>query len=102
MSENTERGQRQTLTGRVVSDKMDKTVVVAVERTVMHDLYRRYMRRTSKFHAHDERNECAVGDEVVIVSCRPLSATKRWRVQEVLKRADGATAPAERSQATKS
>jgi small subunit ribosomal protein S17 len=90
MSENTERGQRQTLTGRVVSDKMDKTVVVAVERTVMHDLYQRYMRRTSKFHAHDERNECKVGDEVVIVSCRPISATKRWRVQEVVKRAEGA------------
>ena len=90
MSENTERGQRQTLTGRVVSDKMDKTVVVAVERTVMHDLYQRYMRRTSKFHAHDERNECRVGDEVVIVSCRPMSATKRWRVQEVVKRAEGA------------
>ena len=89
MSENTERGQRQTLTGRVVSDKMDKTVVVAVERTVMHDLYQRYMRRTSKFHAHDERNECRVGDEVVIVSCRPMSATKRWRVQEVVKRAEG-------------
>ena len=97
MSENTERGQRQTLTGRVVSDKMDKTVVVAVERTVMHDLYQRYMRRTSKFHAHDERNECRVGDEVVIVSCRPLSATKRWRVQQVVKRAEGAerTATAE-------
>jgi small subunit ribosomal protein S17 len=94
MSENTDRGQRQTLTGRVVSDKMDKTVVVAVERTVMHDLYQRYMRRTSKFHAHDEANECHVGDEVVIVSCRPLSATKRWRVQEVLKRADGAERPA--------
>ena len=90
MSENTERGQRQTLTGRVVSDKMDKTVVVAVERTVMHDLYQRYMRRTSKFHAHDERNECRVGDEVVIVSCRPLSASKRWRVQEIVKRAEGA------------
>ena len=90
MSENTERGQRQTLVGRVVSDKMDKTVVVAVERTVMHDLYQRYMRRTSKFHAHDERNECRVGDEVVIVSCRPLSATKRWRVQQVVKRAEGA------------
>ena len=90
MSENTERGQRQTLTGRVVSDKMDKTVVVAVERTVMHDLYQRYMRRTSKFHAHDERNECRVGDEVVIVSCRPLSASKRWRVQEIVKRAESA------------
>jgi small subunit ribosomal protein S17 len=89
MSESNQSGQRQTLVGRVVSDKMDKTVVVAVERTVVHDLYQRYMRRTSKFHAHDERNECKVGDEVVIVSSRPLSATKRWRVQRVVKRAEG-------------
>jgi small subunit ribosomal protein S17 len=89
MSESKEAGHRQTLTGRVVSDKMDKTVVVAVERTVVHGLYQRYLRRTSKFHAHDERNECHVGDEVVIVSARPLSRTKRWRVQRVLKRAEG-------------
>ena len=88
MSENTERARRQTLTGRVVSDKMDKTVVVAVERTVVHGLYQRYQRRTSKFHAHDEANQCKVGDQVVIVSCRPVSATKRWRVSEVLKRAE--------------
>jgi small subunit ribosomal protein S17 len=88
MSENTDRARRQTLTGRVVSDKMDKTVVVAVERTVVHGLYQRYLRRTSKFHAHDESNQCKVGDEVVIVSCRPLSATKRWRVSEVVKRAE--------------
>jgi small subunit ribosomal protein S17 len=88
MSENSERARRQTLTGRVVSDKMDKTVVVAVERTVVHGLYQRYQRRTSKFHAHDEANQCHVGDEVVIVSCRPLSRTKRWRVSEVVKRAE--------------
>jgi small subunit ribosomal protein S17 len=88
MSENTERARRQTLSGRVVSDKMDKTVVVAVERTVVHGLYQRYLRRTSKFHAHDESNQCKVGDQVVIVSCRPMSRTKRWRVSEVLKRAE--------------
>ena len=88
MSENTERARRQTLTGRVVSDKMDKTVVVSVERTVVHGLYQRYQRRTSKFHVHDEANQCKVGDEVVIVSCRPMSATKRWRVSEVVKRAE--------------
>jgi small subunit ribosomal protein S17 len=88
MSENTERARRQTLTGRVVSDKMDKTVVVAVERTVVHGLYQRYQRRTSKFHAHDETNQCKVGDQVVIVSCRPMSASKRWRVSEVVKRAE--------------
>jgi small subunit ribosomal protein S17 len=88
MSENTERARRQTLTGRVVSDKMDKTVIVAVERTIVHGLYQRYLRRTSRFHAHDEANQCKVGDEVVIVSCRPISATKRWRVSEVVKRAE--------------
>lgn len=89
MSDSKAAGHRQTLVGRVVSDKMNKTVVVAVERTVVHDLYQRYLRRTSKFHAHDERNECKVGDEVEIVSSRPLSATKRWRVQRVVKRAEG-------------
>jgi small subunit ribosomal protein S17 len=89
MSESNAAGHRQTLVGRVVSDKMDKTVVVAVERTVVHGLYQRYLRRTSRFHAHDERNECKVGDEVVIVSSRPLSRTKRWRVQQVVKRAEG-------------
>ena len=89
MSENTEtRGRQQELVGRVVSEKMDKTVVVAVERTVMHRLYQRYVRRTNRFHAHDEKNECRVGDEVVIAACRPLSKTKRWRVREVLKRAE--------------
>ena len=87
MSENTERARRQTLTGRVVSDKMDKTVVVAVERTIVHGLYQRYLRRTSRFHAHDEANQCKVGDEVVIVSCRPMSATKRWRLVSVVEKA---------------
>jgi small subunit ribosomal protein S17 len=66
---------------------MDKTVVVAVETTIMHRLYQRYMRRTKKFHAHDEGNQCRVGDQVVIASTRPLSKTKRWRVREILKRA---------------
>jgi small subunit ribosomal protein S17 len=79
---------KRVLTGRVVSDKMDKTVIVAVERTIVHGLYHRYLRRTSRFHAHDEANQCKVGDEVVIVSCRPVSATKRWRVSEVVKRAE--------------
>lgn len=84
---NTERGRRQVLTGTVISDKMDKTVVVTVERTVMHRLYQRYVRRTAKFAAHDERNECRVGDRVVIVSARPLSKRKRWRVREIVERA---------------
>ncbi|MBZ0115021.1 MAG: 30S ribosomal protein S17 [Thermoanaerobaculia bacterium] len=79
---------RQTLIGRVVSTKMDKTVVVQVERTIMHSLYQRYMRRNKKYHAHDEANACNVGDEVVIMACRPLSKTKQWRVREVLKQAE--------------
>lgn len=82
-----ERGRSQVLTGTVVSDKMDKTVVVAVERTVIHRLYHRYAKRTKKFVAHDEKNECNVGDRVEIVSSRPLSRTKRWRVRQILERA---------------
>lgn len=78
---------RQVLQGIVVGDKMDKTVTVVVERTVMHRLYQRYMKRTKKFAAHDESNECRIGDRVIIVACRPLSKLKRWRVQEILTRA---------------
>ena len=76
--------RRQTLVGTVVSDKMDKTVTVEVERTVMHRLYHRYVRQRKKFAAHDERNECRPGDRVVIVACRPLSKRKRWRVREIV------------------
>jgi small subunit ribosomal protein S17 len=83
------RGRRQVKVGTVVSDKMDKTVVVAVTNTVMHRLYHRYMKRTSKFYADDPQNDCGMGDQVRIVSSRPLSKLKRWRVQEVLKRAEG-------------
>lgn len=82
--------RRQILVGRVVSDKMDKTVVVAVESTMMHRLYQRYVRRTKRFHAHDETNQCRLGDEVVITASRPRSKTKRWRVREILKRPEGA------------
>lgn len=82
-----ERPLRQTLTGIVVSDKMDKTVTVVVERTIMHRLYKRFVKRTAKFAAHDEKNECKVGDRVVIVSSRPLSKNKRWRVREIVERA---------------
>jgi len=82
-----ERGRRQVLIGTVVSDKMDKTVVVKVERTVVHRLYQRYMKRTSKFTAHDEKNECRLGDRVSIVQSRPLSKSKRWRVREIVERA---------------
>lgn len=80
-------GRRQTFVGTVVSDKMDKTVTVEVERTVMHRLYHRYLTRRKKFAAHDERNECRVGDRVVIVASRPLSKRKRWRVREIVERA---------------
>lgn len=83
------RGRQQVKIGTVVSDKMDKTVVVAVTNTVMHRLYHRYVKRTSKFYAHDPKNECRIGDEVRIESSRPLSRLKRWRVKEVLKRAEG-------------
>jgi len=82
------RGNRQLKVGTVVSNKMKDTVVVAVERPVMDRLYQRFVRRTTKFHAHDKGNRCQVGDRVQIVSTRPLSKTKRWAVREVLKRAE--------------
>lgn len=82
------RGQRQVKTGVVVSNKMDKSVVVAVQKTYMHPLYLRYLKQTTKFVAHDEQNQCSIGDTVSIVSSRPLSRTKRWRVNAILKRAE--------------
>ena len=83
------RGRQQVKVGTVVSNKMDKTVIVTVTNTVMHRLYHRYMKRTSKFYAHDPENTCRIGDQVRIVSARPMSRLKRWRVDEVLKRAEG-------------
>ncbi|NIR30689.1 MAG: 30S ribosomal protein S17 [Gammaproteobacteria bacterium] len=85
MSENSKR--LRILIGRVISDKMDKTVTVRVERTLKHPLYKKYVRRSTKLHAHDEKNACRVGDKVSIEECRPLSKTKSWRLQEVLERA---------------
>lgn len=82
------RGQRKVRVGRVVSDKMDKTVVVEVERLTEHPLYGRRIKRTKRYKAHDERNECRVGDLVRIMETRPLSKTKRWRVVEILQRGD--------------
>lgn len=76
-----------TLTGQVVSDKMDKTITVLVERRVAHPLYRKYVRRSTKVHAHDEKNDCHVGDTVNIVPCRPVSKSKTWRVLNVVERA---------------
>jgi small subunit ribosomal protein S17 len=80
--------RQQVKVGKVVSSKMDKTVVVAVADTFTHRLYHRTIKKTKKFHAHDEENRCNVGDEVEIVSSRPLSKTKRWRVREIVKRAE--------------
>jgi len=76
-----------TLTGRVSSDKMDKTITVVVERLVRHPVYGKYLRRSTKLHAHDESNECRTGDLVMIEQCRPLAKTKAWRLVRVLERA---------------
>ena len=84
---NSERGFRKVREGLVVSDKMDKTVVVAVEDRVKHPLYGKVLRRTSKVKAHDEANTAGVGDLVLIMETRPLSATKRWRLVEILEKA---------------
>jgi small subunit ribosomal protein S17 len=79
-------GNRQIKVGRVVSNKMDKTVVVAVDYLKPHPLYRKIIRKTNKFHAHDEENACRAGDVVRIEESRPLSKTKRWRVVEIVQR----------------
>lgn len=84
----TERKLRKTRVGRVVSDKMDKTVVVAVETLVRHPLYGRTIRQTRRFKAHDAENRCRMGDKVRIMETRPLSKDKRWRVVEILERAE--------------
>ena len=83
----TQRKPRKVREGLVVSDKMDKTVVVEIEDRVKHALYGKVMRRTSRLKAHDETNACGIGDRVQIMETRPLSATKRWRVVEILERA---------------
>jgi len=82
-----ERGRRRTLVGTVVSDKMDKTVVVRVERLVQDARYKKYVRRYSRFMAHDESNDCKNGDRVRIIEHRPLSKRKRWKVQETVVKA---------------
>lgn len=84
----TTRNERKTRVGTVVSARMDKTVVVAVKRQVSHQLYGKRLIRTTKFHAHDEANEAGEGDTVRIMETRPLSKTKRWRVVEILERAE--------------
>ena len=84
-----ERGKRKSQTGTVIGDKMDKTVVVEVRTMVMHPRYKKYLRRRRRFKAHDERNDCHVGDKVEIIETRPLSKTKRWRVRKILVKALG-------------
>ncbi|GIG69874.1 30S ribosomal protein S17 [Phytomonospora endophytica] len=81
------RARRKVREGLVVSDKMDKTAVIEVEDRVKHPLYGKVLRRTKKYKAHDEHNQCGVGDRVQIMETRPLSATKRWRVVEILEKA---------------
>ena len=85
--ETDQQGQRKVRTGRVVSNKNDKTVVVVVERTFQHPLVGKYLRRHKRYHAHDAENACNEGDVVRITECRPLSKTKRWRLIEILARA---------------
>jgi small subunit ribosomal protein S17 len=83
-----ERGHRKERVGVVVSNKADKTITVSVERLIQHPLYKKVLRRSKKYHAHDETNDCNPGDLVRIRESRPLSKTKRWRLVEVVKRAD--------------
>ena len=85
MTEN--RAFRKTRIGQVVSDKMDKTIVVAIEDSVQHPLYKKTMKRTLKLKAHDENNECGIGDTVEVMETRPLSKDKRWRVVEIIEKA---------------
>ena len=87
MSETT-RAFGKTRVGQVVSDKMDKTIVVAIEDSVQHKLYKKIVKRTYKLKAHDENNECGVGDTVKVMECRPLSKDKRWRLVEIIKKAE--------------
>ncbi len=79
--------RRKVRTGRVVSNKADKTIIVAIERQVAHPLYRKYFRQTTKVMAHDEKNECNIGDVVKVIESRPLSARKRWALVEIIERA---------------
>lgn len=83
----TERGNKRLITGVVVSDKMEKTVIVRTERLVKHQVFKKYIRIHVKYKAHDERNECKAGDRVLIIESRPISRDKRWRVREILEKA---------------
>ncbi len=82
-----ERGIRKTMVGTVVSDRMDKTIVVLVQRLVKHPLYQKYIRKRARYKVHDEKNDCHLGDRVLVIETRPLSREKRWRVKQILERA---------------
>ena len=82
-----ERNLRKTMVGKVVSDKMDKTVVVSIQDNVKHPLYKKIIKRTVKFKAHDEKNECGIGDRVMIMETRPISKDKKWRVVQIIEKA---------------
>jgi len=81
-----ERGIRKTMVGTVVSDRMDKTIVVLVQRLVKHPLYQKYVRKRARYKVHDEKNDCRLGDRVLVIETRPLSREKRWRVKQSLER----------------
>ena len=85
--ENTKRASRKTRVGMVVSDKMDKTIVVAIADRVKHPLYKKIVKRTYKLKAHDEQNQCGIGDKVKVMETRPLSKDKRWRLVEIIEKA---------------
>ena len=87
-TDSTERGKRKVLTGTVVSDKMEKTAVVSIERLVKHETYGKYVRRRNKFKVHDEKNECKIGDVIRFMETRPLSKDKRWRLVDFVQRAE--------------
>ena len=88
VSDNAEEKKQRTVTGKVVSNKMDKTIAVSVERRVKHPMYGKYMRRSTKYLVHDEENSCNEGDVVTIAECRPYSKSKSWRLVEIVERAN--------------
>jgi len=85
--ENTQKTKKKELMGLIISDKMDKSVVVQVERFIQHKMYKKFIKQYKKYHAHDEKNECRIGDAVKIIETRPLSKLKRFRVTEIVKKA---------------
>ncbi len=84
---NKKRGMKRQLVGTVLSNKMDKTVTVGIERTIVHPIYRKYIKRRAKYAAHDEQNACAIGDRVLIIASKPISKMKRWRVSQIIEKA---------------